>query len=427
LYINQFREKQKLITSAVGTEEVIMNQQTVDIMFSLLRYELCSGKCLESDDVDVLQEQMDALYKISKFHDIAHLVGHALITQGLLTRESEFFKKYEKEQMLAVFRYEKMNYEFYELCNMLEEEKIPFLPLKGVIMRKYYPEPWMRTSCDIDILVRETDIVRATEAFVTHLKYTNNGSGPHDVSLTSPSGIHIELHYILLEDFRANENYKILKKVWNNVFLEENHAYQYTMNDEMFYFYHIVHMANHFVHGGCGIRPFIDLWILEHQVVHEDNKRNELLKQGGVFRFANCARCLSEVWFSNQTMDEISLNMQEYLLVGGIYGTVKNKVLVTQKKKGGRVRYILSRIFISYDSLKYLYPILQKHKWLTPVMQIRRWFRIVFCKRLRGSIYEISVSRNISKEQLFKTQMLLDSIGLCCPINHQQSEVVNRK
>ena len=35
----------------------------------------------------------------------------------------------------------------------IKKVQIPFLPLKGSVIRQYYPEPWMRTSCDIDILV----------------------------------------------------------------------------------------------------------------------------------------------------------------------------------------------------------------------------------------------------------------------------------
>ena len=31
-------------------------------------------------------------------------------------------------------------------CAVLEEAKIPYIPLKGTVLRDYYPEAWMRTS-----------------------------------------------------------------------------------------------------------------------------------------------------------------------------------------------------------------------------------------------------------------------------------------
>jgi hypothetical protein len=48
-----------------------------------------------------------------------------------------------------------MKHEFERICLVLEKAKIPHIPLKGSVLRKLYKEPWLRTSCDIDILVQE--------------------------------------------------------------------------------------------------------------------------------------------------------------------------------------------------------------------------------------------------------------------------------
>ena len=48
--------------------------------------------------------------------------------------------------MIAIYRYEKINYELNRLRSALNEAQIPFIPLKGSVLRQYYPEPWMRTS-----------------------------------------------------------------------------------------------------------------------------------------------------------------------------------------------------------------------------------------------------------------------------------------
>lgn len=49
----------------------------------------------------------------------------------------------------------------------------------------------------------------------------------------------------------------------------------------------------------------------------------------------------------------------------------------------------MSRIFLSYDSLKVLYPTLQKHRWLTPIMQVRR-FRLLFKGKMKTSLHELN-------------------------------------
>jgi hypothetical protein len=151
------------------------------------------------------------------------------------------------------------------------------------------------------------------------------------------------------------------------------------MPEEMFYFYHIAHMAKHFEIGGCGIRPFIDIWILDNIEDKDQSKQDALLKQGGLLRFAEVARHLSKVWLGNAEHTELTKQMEQYILRGGVYGNSENRILVQQQKKGGKTRYVISKIFIPYDVIKFHYPILQKHRWLTPFMQVRRWGKLIFC------------------------------------------------
>ena len=104
--------------------------------------------------------------------------------------------------------------------------------------------------------------------------------------------------------------------------------------------------------------------------------------------------------------------MQEYILQGGVYGTMENRVAVNQSKKGGKLRYMLGRIFVSTDHLTYSYPSLRGRKWLSPIYQVRRWFEIIFCGRLKSSVHELRTSGGISKDRETATKALLDEMGL---------------
>ena len=141
-----------------------MTQNLIAVMFSLLRYEIGQGDALGEEERAFCSEQMELLYKLSKKHDIAHLIGDALSKQKLLESGDEWAQKFQKERLLALYRYEQLNFALGEICQTLEEAKIPFMPLKGSVIRPYYPEPWMRTSCDIDVLVHEEDLDRAVAA-----------------------------------------------------------------------------------------------------------------------------------------------------------------------------------------------------------------------------------------------------------------------
>ena len=93
--------------------------------------------------------------------------------------------------VLVVYRYEKINYELNRLCETLNEVKIPFIPLKGSVIRQYYPEPWMRTSCDIDVLVHEEAVDQTAQIIVEKLGYTYEKKQYHDISLMSDGGVHL--------------------------------------------------------------------------------------------------------------------------------------------------------------------------------------------------------------------------------------------
>lgn len=70
-------------------------------------------------------------------------------------------------------------------------------------------------------------------------------------------------------------------------------------------------MAKHFENGGCGIRPFVDLCILDDLPNSDVAKRNALLEKGNLLKFANVARKLSRAWFVAEDYDLISHQMED--------------------------------------------------------------------------------------------------------------------
>ena len=386
-----------------------MDQRTIQILFALLRSAICGTKLTEEEQNNFAIDLLPDLLKVSLKHDVVHLLALGLKQNGLISKE---YSDIEKIIFKAVYRYERINFEYGNLCTALEKAQISFLPLKGSVIRMYYPEAWMRTSCDIDVLVRREDLDNAIEYLVDNHKYVEKEHATHDVSLFSPSGIHVELHFDLVEEGRAKNAIDILQSVWKNVTLHENSEYWYEMTDAYFYFYHIAHMAKHFETGGCGIRPFIDLWILDHMKDIDQVARDSLLAQGGLLQFSEISRKLSQVWMEDQTLDGLLSQFQGFILHGGVYGTVDNRVALQQVKKGGRFGYMLSRVFISFSKLKRYYPILEKHPWLMPFMQIRRWFMLLNPNVAKMAKREMTVNRDLEKEKASDMNIFLKSIGL---------------
>ena len=382
----------------------------IRVMMDLIAYEVC-GKSIDKSQYSLTDEELVKLYKLSKSHDLAHLVGDALIKSNLIG-DGEIKAKFQNQIMLAVYRYEKINYELGRLREAMNEAKIPFIPLKGSVIRQYYPKPWMRTSCDIDILIHESDLERAVAILVDKLAYKRESKGSHDISLFSDYGVHLELHYSLIEENRVGNIESVLQDVWKKADPVAE-AFEYVLSDEMFYYYHIAHMAKHFVDtGGCGVRPFVDVWILNHHVPFDEGKRKALLAEGRLLTFAAEAQALSEVWFGNTEHTDITRRMQDYLLKGGVYGTTKNRVSVQQVKRGGKFRYAISRIWLPYDTLKFHYPSLVGKRVLLPFYEVRRWFKLLFGGGVKRSVNELRLNSSATNEEQTETKEMLSKLEI---------------
>ena len=168
----------------------------------------------------------------------------------------------------------------------------------------------MRTSCDIDVLVREETLSQAIDCLEKQLRYTVGEKSLHDISLFSESGIHLELHFDLIEDFIFERDKKILENVWELSSVKEGKQYHFEMSDEAFYFYHIAHMAKHFKNGGCGVRPVLDDWILTARTDNE-RAREDLLRKGGLNEFAEKVHSLSDCWLNERPHNALTSEMEQ--------------------------------------------------------------------------------------------------------------------
>ncbi len=382
-----------------------------DILFELVRAKL-EGIDVISENVKEELENIDlvSLYELSSHHDLSHIVGSALDELGLLS-DDEISKKFKKKVFASVFRYRGMEYELNRIIETLTEGKIAHLPLKGSVLRHYYREAWMRTSCDIDILVKREELESAKQLLVEKLGYRVDHTCFHDVTLYSEGGVHLELHFELIEEFSYPRVEAILKNVWDMSTPTEN-GYTYRMKDELFYFYHVAHMLKHFVGGGCGIRFFLDLYILDKRSDTGAPEYESLLVEGGIFEFSRHASKLSRIWFCGEETDELYKNFADMVISGGIYGGVENRVLVQQARRGGRLGYALSRIFPPYRVMREIFPVLKKHRWLTVFFHPVKWFRIIFRGRLSSSVRELHTNAVLSSEDAQRASAMLDSLGI---------------
>ena len=387
-------------------------QRTVEkVFFALIRFEINGDELCDEMKNLITPEMLPVLFKLAKRHDLAHLIGSALDKNDLLPDGTEVKKRFLQERNMAVYRYEQIQYEFEQICDVLEKARIPYIPLKGSVIRQYYPEPWMRTSCDIDILVNKPNLEQAKETLKCDLEYQiENVESSHDISLYAPSGVHLELHHSLVEEGRAQSSSDILYSVWENVV--ESQSCNKAMTNEMFYFYHVAHMAKHFEIGGCGVRPFLDSYLLLQHAQYRTELCCKLLQKGGLLMFARAVEETAGVWFGETEETSLSREIQDYILYAGMYADTENRAAVQQVKKGGRIKYLWSRIFLSYEQLKLQYPKLEKYNILLPFYQVKRWCRLLFGKDSKNVSRELKTNVNMQNKKKERIAKLLKDLDL---------------
>ena len=143
----------------------------------------------------------------------------------------------------------------------------------------------------------------------------------------------------------------------------------------------------------------------------EKDELFSLLNESGLFEFFEKISELAEYWFGKRNeVSELVLEMEKHILLGGTYGTSGQSVAFKSAKKGGKFKYFISRIFMPYESLAILYPVIKKHKILTPFCQVARWFGVIFkSKRIAKEMKKIAA---MDKSQIEDISAMLDKLGL---------------
>lgn len=350
-------------------------------------------------------ESFDGLMKLAQRHEVQSMAAYGLLLSGGLSCEQEARCRKEVYRILAY--QERMKKEFAGICEVMEKAGLPYMPLKGAVIRDFYPEYWLRTSGDIDILV--SDVEWAAELLVEN-GCLYRGKGSHDITLISPQGIPIELHFQLIDTDPVAAT--LLEQVWQYSFCREGSCC-YEMEPEMLYFYHIAHMAKHMLAGGCGIRYFADIWILQQSLSLNPEKKQQMLRAGGLWAFAEQAEHLSQMWFGNRDPDPQVLELEAFILNGSVFGSQSNLLKVRRSAVDTSLGFLVRRIFLPYDQLVLQYPELKRYPVLLPFCWIRRLLaKISNPVKVHSAMKELKLNKNMDEISISAAKRLFQELEL---------------
>jgi hypothetical protein len=315
--------------------------------------------------------------------------------------------------MNAVYRDAQREYAMKLTGDLLEQAQVPHILLKGSVLCRLYPQSWMRTSCDIDILIRPSD-AQTVEKVLCGANYIRaEDCTLHDYSYFSPNKIHIEMHHTLKQEGNFSNPNHVLEAVWDEYAVaEEGCGFRYRMTPELFVFYHVAHMGKHLIYGGCGIRPFVDLWLLRKKMTVDAVALRDMLVRSKLSQLYDISAALSEVWLEDRPHTEQTKMLEEYIFSGGIYGTTENAAKVKAARGVSRKRAFFDLMFLPRENLEILYPKLKERPGLYPFYQVKRWFGYLDQNR-RNKIHHLTAQRNQVRDgERDATAELLRQLGL---------------
>lgn len=378
---------------------------------------LIANILFQKELIEINDVSFKTIYQVAKFHSLENWLYYAFTNQ-LINIEKESIIKINKDHQQAVIKAAFQDSELELITKSFEKNGIKHLVLKGSVLKYLYPSLDMRSMADLDILIDKKQLKSAKKIMIS-LGYTiNRLGGNHDIYYKKPY-MNIELHREMIDESYMMSKY--YKNIWDKVKLIPGRNYSFQLSDDDFYVYMIAHTAKHYGHGGTGIRSLIDIWV--YLLKNNSNLNWEYINNEfailGIDAFADNIKQLAAVWFGNESYNEISTIMEEYIICSGTYGTTENAYISkgfihddeTHKLKTKKWRYLLSNIFPPYRIMKKSYPMLKYFPPFLPFFWLLRIFKAIFKKNIsvKKRIQDVT---NITYEDIEKMREIKEKTGM---------------
>ncbi len=353
-----------------------------------------------------LSVDWEELLKLAKSHMLLPLLCDGLQKAGCWEEvPQEARKTLEKAYMQAIYRDAQMEHIRAKLEAELTKANIPYVLLKGAVLKYNYPDPALRTMCDIDILVHTEDYP-AIERIALQLQGEAGHSDGNHRNYMFPGGVEVEFHPNLIHQDTP-------------VGTDINPGWQYTegnkMTEEGIYLNTLCHLANHFVLGGVGVRFVLDVWVNRHLRKNpiDRAKVEEELTGFGLLAFAKNIEALAECWFGKGESTPLLEELGEYIFTSGSHGRTDRAVLnnVTLSKGGSRTSALWGKIFPSRAEMEDRFPWCKGKPLLLPIAWCVRAFRAV-TKRGKLIFTWSKETSKITKEQTDAQKEMLARFGI---------------
>jgi hypothetical protein len=356
-----------------------------------------------------LNEKIDweALYTLAKRHEVETLIYPILQKSESPQLPSEvLMESWRKSTLIEGLKQDLHMTRIRDVFRAFNQSKIQVVALKGLLLRDLYAHPELRSMGDADLFLHREDIDRAKNV-LSQMGYREvPGPDPKHRIFEHPHYHRIELHWTFVNPDTVVNTVLFESAIWQNVNQVDMCGVPVlSLSYEDHVVFLILHMVNHFLFFGFGLRNLCDLVLLI------ESKQNQLnwtditqkLKDTHTEKFAQvllitCERLLgldnSFLLSSDTRRDDCFLDefQQDIFSYDGGYQKDFTRQMVVDKLSNekrnnprgssDKWKFMIQTLFPRLQDLEARYTYAQNYPLLYPFALIHRLLRGIFSRKL---------------------------------------------
>ena len=375
-------------------------------MISLDKEQICLLELLKASlfgEIPVIPEDVnwDKLFEVTKPQCIVPLVSSCV--------PSEHRKDWIDISCQNKAHFMQMIYGQNAMVNLLKDNSIPFVILKGTASSIYYPNPSIRTFGDIDLYVSDEYMNSVNKLFenngyklinydIRHCEYLKNGL-EFELHSRYSSIYYKDIDHIILRGLNDSVEYMICGYSFPGLPAYENGLVL------------LGHIMQHLKHTGIGLRQVLDWMMFVHKELDDfawENHFRSFAIEAGLEKLAITTTYMCKKWLGlpnditwcNSADDKVAYQLLLRLFDDGNFGSDRASVENVNKsiREEGTLKYLQRAGLINW-------PLAQKHPILKPFAWLYQLFRYA-CNGVSGIISGEKVFRKgknkMSLEELWK-------------------------
>lgn len=364
----------------------------------------------------------EEIFEIARKQKVTNLLWETVLK--LKNKPSaQLLEKWQTDYALFLNQAALQEIELENLIGIFTSLGYEVLPLKGSLIRKYYPQPDMRTMGDIDLMVK-TDMSKQSRMKVREIMH-NNGytddvldDGQVD-AFRKGNQLYAEIHYEFM--YKNHSHYEDFIIDWDKMPVTDDNSLVHTMTVEDLYYFNIGHFLKNIYNRGIGFRSVMDCYVLWNSL--NDTEKisvSDRLENIGVSNFNNALVKLGKIWFDDEENNGSLDTFENYLLDTHVYGIVKNASVMNFVKrdakstKKDKIKFYISRFFPSANELYNRFAIKHRVFILLPFLWAARLVMLPFSSRqkIKNIKTEINDVDSVSQQEIDLVKKLFNEVGL---------------